>query len=293
VMAATASLCFALLGVLALAAGGAERQAPGDAHSYDFYKRLGVSSTVSPKQLKQAFRRAALYYHPDKNKDDDAEVQFRNVYEAYETLVNPDTRRAYDAAGPQTPPPTNNNNNNQQQQQQQQQQQAPPRDFKFDYHEFYRTFDEAMAKHHEEHAKALRFDPDGQSPYGAEANGMDEHMRAHLAAAAAAHDEALRTAHHQQQHLGVGNSKFSGNIDAASSSSSASSPASSSAAEVAMKNIFKTLWEDMDDQEKQELETLRSSEASKTNGMHCKRVTKREGSSVTTVTECSQDSSSP
>jgi len=66
----------------------------------DYYEVLGVEKDISPEELKKAFRRAALKYHPDRNPDNkEAEVRFKEVAEAYEVLSNPEQRARYDRFG--------------------------------------------------------------------------------------------------------------------------------------------------------------------------------------------------
>ena len=66
----------------------------------DYYEILGVERGVDDRDLKKAYRRMAQKYHPDRNPDDaDAEAHFKAAKEAYETLSNPQKRRAYDQFG--------------------------------------------------------------------------------------------------------------------------------------------------------------------------------------------------
>lgn len=73
----------------------------------DFYKRLGVSKTATPDELKKAYRKLAVEFHPDKNKSKEAEEKFKGINEAYEVLSDPQKRQNYDrfgANGPQSGP---------------------------------------------------------------------------------------------------------------------------------------------------------------------------------------------
>lgn len=66
----------------------------------DFYELLGVSKTASADEIKKAYRKAALKYHPDKNPGDKAaEQMFRDSAEAYEVLSDAQKRAAYDRHG--------------------------------------------------------------------------------------------------------------------------------------------------------------------------------------------------
>ncbi|MDQ0318337.1 molecular chaperone DnaJ [Pararhizobium capsulatum DSM 1112] len=66
----------------------------------DLYETLGVAKTADEKELKSAFRKLAMKYHPDKNPGDaESEKTFKEINEAYETLKDPQKRAAYDRYG--------------------------------------------------------------------------------------------------------------------------------------------------------------------------------------------------
>ncbi|SHK65445.1 J domain-containing protein [Epilithonimonas mollis] len=63
----------------------------------DYYYFLGIPQNASPEDIKKAYRKLSLKYHPDKNENDDFFAdRFREIREAYETLMDPERKRMYD-----------------------------------------------------------------------------------------------------------------------------------------------------------------------------------------------------
>src|SRR6187401_2708776 len=66
----------------------------------DYYEVLGVERNAAGEEIKRAYRKLAVKFHPDKNPDDPhAEEKFKELGEAYDVLMDPDKRAAYDRFG--------------------------------------------------------------------------------------------------------------------------------------------------------------------------------------------------
>lgn len=65
----------------------------------DYYEILGISKNANESEIKKAFRKKAMEFHPDRNKSPDAEEKFKEVNEAYEVLSDPNKKATYDKYG--------------------------------------------------------------------------------------------------------------------------------------------------------------------------------------------------
>ena len=65
----------------------------------DYYEILGIGRNASDDEIKAAFRKLARQYHPDVNKEHDAEEKFKEINEAYGVLSDKDKRARYDRFG--------------------------------------------------------------------------------------------------------------------------------------------------------------------------------------------------
>lgn len=65
----------------------------------DYYDVLGVSKTASAAEIKSAYRKLALEWHPDRNKSAEAEAKFKEINEAYQILSDPQKKSSYDQFG--------------------------------------------------------------------------------------------------------------------------------------------------------------------------------------------------
>ena len=69
------------------------------ANQKDFYKTLGVNRQATQEEIKTKFRKLALEYHPDRNKDASAQDKFKEINAAYQVLGDPQKRAQYDRFG--------------------------------------------------------------------------------------------------------------------------------------------------------------------------------------------------
>ena len=69
------------------------------ADSKDYYQILGLTKSSSADDIKKAYRKLAMQYHPDRNKTKEGEAKFKEVTKAYEVLSNPQKKQQYDQFG--------------------------------------------------------------------------------------------------------------------------------------------------------------------------------------------------
>lgn len=71
-----------------------------NAENRDFYKILGIPRSAKERDIKKAFKKLSIKYHPDKNKgDEDAIKKYQDITAAYDALSDPERRRKYDQMG--------------------------------------------------------------------------------------------------------------------------------------------------------------------------------------------------
>ena len=70
----------------------------------DYYKVLGIAKDASEDEVKKAYRKQALRYHPDKNKSPGSEDRFKEIAEAYDVLSDAKKKEVYDRFGEEGTP---------------------------------------------------------------------------------------------------------------------------------------------------------------------------------------------
>ncbi|XP_055999340.1 dnaJ homolog subfamily B member 9-like isoform X2 [Ostrea edulis] len=114
----------------------------------DFYEILGVKKNATEKQIKRAFRKLAVQYHPDKNKEKDAQAKFLEIAKAYETLSDSEKRKHYDRFGDESDNAQGGGGG------------GGGHPFTFNMNDFFRGFDEASSAHqqgHHQHQEGFTF----------------------------------------------------------------------------------------------------------------------------------------
>ncbi|XP_044041663.1 dnaJ homolog subfamily B member 9-like [Siniperca chuatsi] len=214
----------------------------------DYYDILGVPKDATERQIKKAFHKLALKYHPDRNKGPDAEAKFREIAEAYETLSDDKRRREYDQFGHGPSPGGGHRgggggggdyNFNQHYQ-----------SFNFNFDDMFKDFDPFGQQHHQ-HQHQHHFHSHSQSQNQA-------HQKRHFDSHFQAHRDAMNR-HRGQFQQG----RFGG-------------------------GLFDDMFEDLEKMFSFNTHSSRTeSRFQGTGKQHCRTVTQRRGNMVTTFTDCS------
>ncbi|XP_061773010.1 dnaJ homolog subfamily B member 9a [Nerophis ophidion] len=109
----------------------------------NYYHILGVPEDATERQVKKAFHRLAMRYHPDRNNSPDAEATFRDIAEAYETLSDATRRSEYDRFGGSAPFSSGGT----------QQRQRAHQSFSFKFDDIFKDFDIDSHNRHARHRR--------------------------------------------------------------------------------------------------------------------------------------------
>jgi len=130
----------------------------------DYYKLLGVPRDATEQQIKKAFRKLALKYHPDKNKAKDAEDKFREIAIAYEVLSDKEKRKRYDQFGDEEEKGGFGSGS---------------QHFDFNFNDFFRDFDQAFNFHQQHQHSGHGFHHGFHDNEDHNHNHYNDHFRAH------------------------------------------------------------------------------------------------------------------
>lgn len=127
----------------------------------DYYELLGVDRSATDREIKKAFRKLAMKYHPDKNKEKGAEEKFKEIAQAYEVLSDKEKRQKYDTYGDEAFSRGTGGQG--------------PHFQDFNMHDFFRHFDDAFASHqHHGHHQRGHF---GGHPHGQHGGAPPHHRQ--------------------------------------------------------------------------------------------------------------------
>ncbi|KAM6984800.1 dnaJ homolog subfamily B member 9a [Aplochiton taeniatus] len=228
----------------------------------DYYDILGVPKGATEQQIKKAFHKLAMKYHPDRNKSPNAEAKFREIAEAYEALSDNKRRREYDQFGHGPSPGegfgggggggggggrqknTYNGGSSS----------RPFHQQSFNFDDLFRDFDQFGQNHHKHHHSHAHFNAHSHSK-----NAHAQHQK-HFESHFQAHQEA-QSKHKRQFHEGA----FGG----------------------AGGGLFDSMFEDLE-----KLFTINTQGSRTHRGFqgsmgNCRTVTQRRGNMVSTYTDCS------
>ncbi|KAJ3615081.1 hypothetical protein NHX12_018649 [Muraenolepis orangiensis] len=226
--------------------------------SQDFYHILGVPKDASERQIKKAFHKLAMKYHPDKNKSPDAESKFREIAEAYETLSDDKRRREYDQLGGHGPLPGQGGNGG-----------------RANFHQYFQSFNfDDLFKD---------FDQFGQPHHNHNHHHRHHHHHSDPDSHAYAHSQAYAHAQaHQKRH-------FDGHFKAHQEASNGNKRQFQQEDFGGAGGVFDNVFEDLEKMFSFNAHGSRSGSRFQgtTGKQQCRTVTQRRGNMVSTFTDCS------
>ncbi|CAL8318516.1 unnamed protein product [Lota lota] len=232
----------------------------------DFYHILGVPRDASERQIKKAFHKLAMKYHPDKNKSPDAESKFRDIAEAYETLSDDKRRREYDQPGGQGPFPGQGGNHG-----------GARASHNGNFHQYFQSFNfDDIFKD---------FDQFGQPHHNHNQHHRHHHHHHHSDAHSHAHAHSQAYAHSQAHHK----RHFDGHFQAHQEAANAHKRQFQQGGFGGGGGVFDNMFEDLEKMFSFNTHGSRSGSRFQgaTGKQHCRTVTQRRGNTVSTFIDCS------
>lgn len=222
----------------------------------DYYDILGVPKEASEQQIKKAFHKLAMKYHPDRNKSPNAEAKFREIAEAYEALSDNKRRREYDQFG-HGPSPGEDFGGGRQRNNHNGAYSSRPFQQSFNFDDLFRDFDQFGQNHHKHHHSHAHFNAHSKNAHAQHQKHFESHFQAHQEA------QSKHKRQFQQFHQGAFGGAGAGG------------------------GIFDSMFEDLEKLFTVNTQGSRTHRGFQGAAGNCRTVTQRRGNMVSTYTDCS------